>query len=198
MHKPRRGPAKSVRTVSALLTIVLVLALAGVGLYRNMERRAFGARADTEFKVSLTAAQVDEVNQVSSGSGQEPITVTLRDSYATGPQEWSLTVTSVGSDIGALNIKIMDPDPNNKIKEHLSPASVDNTNPMNNQYFPDMFTQLRFEDWDVGQKIWTDKLRTDGDIELTDSSKNNPSAPGYLRLRVPVAPPRRVGGQGRS
>lgn len=115
MHKPRRGPAKSVRTISALLTIVLVLALAGVGLYRHVERRAFGARADTEFKVSLTAVQVDEVNQVSSGSDQEPITVTLRDSYATGPQEWSLTVTSVGPDIGALNIKIMDPDPNNKI-----------------------------------------------------------------------------------
>lgn len=186
MHRSGKRPAPTWRTVSVFLTVLLVLVVIGVGANRYGEGIAFGARTDTEFKVSVTAAQVDDVNQVSSGSVDEPIIVTLRDSYATGPQEWSVKVSSIGPDVGALNIRISDPDPNNKIKEHLSPVSVDNTNPMNNQFFPDLFTQLRFEVWDGDQKIWNDKLGTDGEIQLTDPSKNNPAAPGYLKLRVPV------------
>lgn len=175
--------ATAVRLSLVIMLVVLVLAGTGVRALGLRETRT--AADDTEFKVSVTAAQADGTNPVSTGNAGEPIPVDLRDAFSSGPQTWTIGVSSVKQEMGRLSIKFVDTDPNRKVKEHMSPTSMGQAGPMNNRYYPDLFTQLRFEVMDGGRKVWDGKLGTDGEVKLDDPSMNNPSKPGYLKMSMP-------------
>lgn len=176
------------KVAKSLLVLVLALiVLAGTGgVYALGLHQAHGAADDTEFKVSVTAAQADGTNPVSTGEAGKPIPVNLRDAFSGGPQTWTIGVSSVKQEMGRLSIKFVDTDPDRKVKEHMSPTSMGDTGPMNDRYYPDLFTQLRFDVIDGSNKVWSGKLGTDGEIQLADPTKNNPSKPGYLRMSMPL------------
>ncbi|MEK0305969.1 hypothetical protein [Bifidobacterium favimelis] len=184
MRRLMEGHAAAVKLSLAIVLVLLVLAGGGVGAAGLLGVRA--ASGDTEFKVSVTAAQVDGTDPVSTGVSGEPIAVDLRDAFSSGPQTWTIGVSSLKGEMGRLTIKFMDTDPNRKVKAHMSPTSMGEPGPLNNRYYPDLFTQLHFEVLDGERKVWDGKLGTDGEIQLEDPSKNNPSRPGYLKMSMPV------------
>lgn len=173
--------------VKSLLVVALVLVMLAVtGIHALGLRDAQGASDDTEFKVTVTAAQADGTDPVSTGEAGKPIAVNLRDSYSSGPQTWTIGVSSVKQEMGRLSIKFVDTDPDRKVKEHLTPTSVGQNGPLEHRYYPDMFTQLRFEVLDGDNKVWDGKLGTDGEIKLDDPNANAPAKPGYLKMNMPL------------
>lgn len=118
---------------------------------------------------------------------KEPVTVILRDSYATGPQEWSMTVTSIGPDIGALNIRIMNPDPNNKIKKHL-PHPCGQYQPRGQPVLPRHVHPAAVRGPGRSRKIWTDKPGMDATSNSRIRQRTTPPCLGIRGWGVPVVP----------
>lgn len=179
---------KNHATVAKLMlaVAVILIVLAGTGVRALGLRDAQAASDDTEFKVTVTAAQKDGTDPVSTGEAGKPIAVNLRDAFSSGPQTWTVGVSSVKQEMGRLSIKFVDTDPDRKVKEHLAPTSVGQNSPLNVRYYPDLFTQLRFEVLDGDNKVWDGKLGTDGEIQLGDPNKNEPAKPGYLKMSMPL------------
>lgn len=178
-----KNRATAVRLMLVVVLVLLVLAGTGVRALGLRETRT--AADDTEFKVSVTAAQADGTDPVSTGEAGKPIAVDLRDSFSSGPQTWTIGVSSVKEEMGRLSIKFVDTDPDRKVKEHLAPTSLGATGPMNSRFYPDLFTQLRFEVLEGSNKVWEGKLGTDGEIKLDDPNRNAPAKPGYLKMSMP-------------
>lgn len=184
MRRLFKNHPAAVKSLLALAVILIVLA--GTVFHALGLRDAQGVSDDTEFKVTVTAAQKDGTDPVSTGEGGKPIAVDLRDAFSSGPQTWTIGVSSVKQEMGRLSIKFVDTDPDRKVKEHMSPTSLGQSGPLNTRYYPDLFTQLRFEVLDGSNKVWDGKLGTDGEINLDDPARNAPAKPGYLKMSMPL------------
>lgn len=142
----------------------------------------------TDFDVDIQAATGPNPQSKGTGSSDDPIIIDLVDPLSSGTQHWNVTVKSLGNDVGSLQMKFLDPDPNMKIKYKQLPASATNgsIDQMNYAYYPDLFTQLRFSVSDGSRQLWTGKLGTEGNLNLSDPAANNAKAPGWLSARVPA------------
>ncbi|WEV63931.1 hypothetical protein [Bifidobacterium sp. ESL0732] len=169
--------------------IAVVVAAATMLLSGMAGANGLNTSTDTDFDVDIQAATGVTPQSKGTGSSDDPIVIDLVDPLSIGTQHWNVTVKSLGNDVGSLQMKFLDPDPNMKIKYKQLPTSASNgsTAAMNYSYYPDLFTQLRFSVFDGSQQLWTGRLGTEGDLNLGDPAANNAKAPGWLSARIPVS-----------
>jgi hypothetical protein len=144
---------------------------------------------DNDFSIKVEAGTGPNPSSKPTGSGDsnDPVKVHLADPFSTQQQQWNIIVTSNKNQVGKIYIKFVDSDPNRKIKGRSTPTSVNGTGSLSDvKYYPDLFTQMRFSVSNGTNQLWSDKLGTDGALDLPNKDANNPAKPGYLEAKLPV------------
>jgi hypothetical protein len=171
------------------VTVAVVALVAGLVHFVPVWASSADGGSDNDFSIKVEAATgPDPASQpTGSGSADDPVKVHLVDPFSTQQQQWNVTVTSNKNQVGRVHIKFVDTDPNRKIKGRDTPTSVNNTGAFPTvKYYPDLFTQMRFSVFNGTTQLWTDKLGTDGPIDLPNKDANNPAKPGYVEAKLPV------------
>jgi hypothetical protein len=187
MNKNVMKPKYVIGAMIVVVALALVMALISSGV---VWANGTDGSGDNDFDIKVEAATGPDPASKPSGSGaqDDPVKVHLVDPFSTELQQWNVTVTSTKNQVGRISIKFVDTDPNMKVKGKDLPTSDSNSGTLPNfRYYPDLFTQMRFTIYDGDTRLWTDKLGTEGGINLSDPNADNPAKPGYLQARLPVS-----------
>lgn len=174
----------------ALVVMITLTLLAVLISSRLVWANETDGGSDNDFNIGIEAATGPDpaMKPAGSGSMDDPIKIKLADPFSSERQQWNVTVTSSSNQVGMIDIKFVDTDPNMKVKNRGMPTSItgDGSFP-NAMFYPDLFTQMRFSIYDGTTQLWTGKLGTDGPLDPYDPNGNNPAAPGYLEAKLPVS-----------